>query len=142
MKTLLTLAFALIAFIPQTFAMDGAMHKDEAMHDSAAVKAVVFYSDNCGSCKILEPRMIEAMKAINADKVDVVKFDFSTKETISATKAMATEKGVDAVLQKYGAKTGFVVLLDKEGNEVNKLKVDDDAADIAAKVVKAIVEAS
>jgi thiol-disulfide isomerase/thioredoxin len=142
MKTLFTLAVAIMAFVPTVFAMDKSMHEDKMMDKTAPVKAIVFYSVNCGSCKILEPRMEEAMKAINTDKVEVVNFDFSSKETIAATKTLAAKKGVDAVLQEYGAKTGFVVILDKNGNEVNKLKVDDTSADIAAKVVKAIVEAS
>ena len=137
MKTLLTMAFALLAFIPQTFAMDGAMHKD-AM-EAPKAKAVMFYSDSCGSCKILDPKMTEAMSAINTDMIDVVKFDFSSKDTIEATKALATEKGVDSVLQSYGAKTGFVVLLDSEGNEVGTLKKDHSAAEIAAKVAEAII---
>lgn len=141
MKTILTFALAIMAFAPTVFAMEHG-HSHDKMEEAAPVTAVVFYAVNCGSCKILEPRMMEAMKAINTNKINVVKFDFSSKETIAATKTLATEKGVDAVLQQYGAKTGFVVLLDKDGNEVNKLKVDDDASDIAAKVVKAIVEAS
>ena len=138
MKTLLTLAVTIMAFIPTVFAMD----KNKTMNEQNAVKAVVFYAANCGSCKILEPRMEEALQAINKDKVEVVKFDFSSKETIEATKALANEKNVNDILQQYGAKTGFVVLLDKEGKEVSKLKVDDNSADIASKIVKAIVEAS
>ncbi len=141
MKTLLTLAVAMMVFVPTVFAMEHG-HSHDKMEEAAPVTAVVFYAANCGSCKILEPRMMEAMKAVNMDKINVVKFDFSSKETIAATRTLATEQGVEGVLQQYGAKTGFVVLLDKDGKEVNKLKVDDDASDIAAKVVKAIVDAS
>ena len=140
MKTaLLTMAIALMAFIPQGFAMDGTMNKEMAEKSATPVTAIAFHSDNCGSCKILGPRMKEAMKAVNTDKVNVIKFDFTNKETIAATKTLASEKGVDNVLQQYGAKTGFVILLDKDGNEVDKLKVDDNTADIATKIVKAIV---
>ncbi len=139
MKTLLTLAFAVLAFIPQTFAMDNHEMAEKA---DPAVKAVVFYAVNCGSCKILEPRIEEAMKAINMNTVDVIKFDFSNKEAIESTKQLAASKNVEAVLNQYGAKTGFVVLIDQNGNEINKLKVDDDTAEIASKIVKAVVEAS
>jgi thiol-disulfide isomerase/thioredoxin len=143
MKTsLLTLAFAFMAFIPTVFAMDGAAHKDMAMEKTAKITAVAFHSDSCGSCKILGPRMKEAMKAVNADKINLVKFDFSNAKTTAATKTLAAEKGVDSVLQQYGAKTGFIVLLNNHGKEVGKLKVDDTSADIAAKIAKAIVEAS
>ncbi len=83
--------------------------------------------------------MKAAMKAINTDMIDVVMLDFSNKETIEATKALAKEKGVDETLQSYGAKTGFVVLLDAEGNEVGKLMNDDTTAEIASKVASAIL---
>lgn len=136
--TLLTLAFAMLAFIPQVFAMDDAAEATQA----APITAVVFYSDSCGSCKILEPNMMKAMTAINTAKIDVVKFDFSNKDTITATKALAVEKGVDATLQQYGAKTGFVILLNDKGVEVGKLGVDDNAAAIAAKLTAAIIAAS
>ena len=136
--TLLTMAFALLAFIPQVFAMDGTVEATK----EAPIKAVVFYSDSCGSCKILEPNMMKAMGAINTDKIDVVKFDFSNKDKIAATRTLAADKGVEATLQQYGAKTGFVILLNDKGEEVGKLKVDDDAAAIAAKVTAAIIAAS
>ena len=143
MKTsILTLAFAFMAFIPTVFAMDGMAHKNAMTKATPVITAVAFHSDNCGSCKILGPRMKEAMQAINMGKVKVVKFDFTSKETIATTKTVAKAQGVDHVLQQYGAKTGFVVLLNGEGKEVGKLKVDDNTADIAAKLVKAIVEAS
>lgn len=142
-STLLTMAFALIAFIPQTFApahaMDDKMPKDAMVVEAPSATAVIFYSDSCGSCKILEPRMAVAMEAINMNKIDVVKFDFSNKATIEATKTLAAEKNVSSVLQTYGAKTGFVVLLDNTGKEVGKLKVDHTTSDIASELAKAIV---
>ena len=137
--TILTMAFALMALLPQAFAMDDHGHDHSKAMDEKAATAVVFYSVNCASCKILEPRMMEAMQAINKDNLNVVKLDFSSKETIEASKTLAAEKGVESTLQSYGAKTGFVVLLDKEGNEIDKLKVDDNTADIAAKLARAIV---
>lgn len=135
--SLLTLAFVALAGIPQAAK---AMEGDHMA--SPAVKAVAFHSDNCGSCKILGPKMKEAMGAINKDKIDVVKFDFTDSNTIAETKKLAASKGVSNLLEQYGAKTGFVVLLDANGKEINKLKVDDSTADIAAKLARAIASAS
>lgn len=140
--TLLTLAFAVLAFIPQVFAMNHGDHAEKMAAPAPAATAVIFFSESCGSCKILDPVMKEAMQAINTDKVDVVKFDFTNKDTIAATRTLASEKNVEATLQKYGAKTGFVVLLDAAGNEVDIVKVDDNATDIAVKLVKAITTKS
>lgn len=140
MKTLLTLAFALLVFVPQTFAMDHG--KDKMKMEGHKAKAVVFYSDSCGACKILDPKMKEAMQAINTNMIDVVMFDFSSKDTIEATKTLAKEKGVESTLQAYGAKTGFVVLLNHKGEEVGKLTIEDTTAEIAGKVASAILAKS
>ena len=144
MKSFLTiLALALIALMPAAFADNHAMKDkmkdkmaDATMTEVMAKKSnvVVFYSDTCGSCKIMEPKMMEAMGVVNMDKINVVKFDFSNKETIEATKLMATKNNVDAKLQEYGAKTGFALVLDNDGNELAKITKADSSAEIAAKL--------
>ncbi len=106
------------------------------------IKVVAFHSDSCGSCKILGPRIAEAKQIINQDKITMIKFDFTNKESIKKTKTLATEKGVDNILQKYGAKTGFVVLVNEKSEVVDMLKVDHNTADIAAKLATAIANAS
>lgn len=136
---ILTLAFALLAFLPQSFAMDGE-HKE--MMAKPAVKAVAFHSDNCGSCKILGPRMQEAMNAINQDKVDLVKLDFTDEDTTQKTMSMAAGKGLSGIIEENGTKTGWVALVNAEGKVVDKIKVDHDTPEIAAKLAKAIATAS
>lgn len=138
--TLLTLAFAVLAFLPQSFAMEDSMHKDTMA--KPVIKAVAFHSDSCGSCKILGPRMKEAMNAINTNKVDVVKFDFTNEESKAKTSALAESKGLTNILQDNGQKTGWVALVNKQGTIVDKIKVDDDTEAIAAKLAKAIASAS
>lgn len=134
--SLLTLAFAVLAFLPQSFAMD----KDHMA--TPTVKAVAFHSDNCRSCKILGPKMKEAMNAINQDKIEVIKLDFTDESTKLKSQELAATKGVSSIMETLGPKTGFVVILDSKGNEVDKLKVDDDTPEIAAKLAKAIASAS
>ena len=86
--------------------------------------------------------MMKAVKAINMDNIDVVKLDFSSKETIEAAKVLASDKKVDHILQKFGAKTGFVTLLDANGAIIEKLVAGDSAEDIAVKFAKSVVNAS
>ena len=136
--TIFILAFAILAIIPQAFAMDDTTK----IMAEPTLKAIAFHSDSCGSCKILGPKMKDAMGAINQDRIDVVKFDFTNKETIAKTKELANSKGVNNILQQFGAKTGFVVIVNKDGNVVDKLKVNDSTAEIAAKLAKAIASAS
>lgn len=138
--------FALLAATPlmaQTME-DGTAHQPqtEEVQMAAPIRAVAFHSDTCGSCKILGPRMMKAVEIINKDKLDIIKFDFTNKETIEKTKILASDNNVDTILQKYGAKTGFVILINSKGNIVDTLKVDDDTASIASKIVTAIANAS
>lgn len=139
-------AFALFILLPfGANAMDkehSSMTEAKTIISEPAIKAVVFYSDTCGSCKILEPRMMKAMGAVNKDKIDVVKFDFSNKASIEATKQLAKDKNIDSILQQYGAKTGFVVLVNNAGEIVDTIKVDNDAVDIASKLTSAVLNAS
>jgi thiol-disulfide isomerase/thioredoxin len=149
MKSLLTImALAIFAIMPAALADNHAMKKAmdkmdamDAVEAPAQVNAVVFYSDTCGSCKILEPKMMEAMGVINMERVNVVKLDFSNEASIEASKKLAMENGVGSTLEAYGAKTGFVVLVDSDGNEVAKLTKADSAADIAAKVTASALTA-
>lgn len=135
MKSFLTImALAVLAVIPAAFAESEPMMEKPMMEEAAKVNAVVFYSDTCGSCKILEPKMKEAMGVVNTDRVNVVKLDFSNAASIEASKKLAADQGVNSTLQTYGAKTGFVVLVDNAGNEIAKLTKADSTADIAAKV--------
>lgn len=137
--TLFTMAFALLAILPFSAQAGEQTTKDEA---SPLITAVSFHSDHCGSCKAIAPRMGTAKQIINPDKLSIVKFDFTSKESIEATNALAKEKDVDSLLQKYGARTGFIVLIDNAGKEVDKITVDDDTAEIAAKLATAIANAS
>ena len=143
MKSILTiLALAIFAIIPAALADNHSTHKDMGKNDakeiiSPQVNAVIFYSDTCGSCKILEPKMMDAMAVINTDRINVVKLDFSNEATIEASKIRAKENNVGTTLQAYGVKTGFVVLVDNEGNEIGKISVDDSAEDIATKLTTA-----
>lgn len=144
--SLFAVIFALLTAFPlmaQAIENESAQKpQTEEVQMSAPIRAIAFHSDTCGSCKILGPRMMKAMTIINKDKLDVIKFDFTNKESIEKTKILATTKNVDTILQKYGARTGFVVLINSKGDIVDTLKVDDNTAAIASKMVTAIANAS
>ncbi len=146
--SLLMAAFALLAAFPiiaqagEKDIMSETKSTAEDVMEKPAIQAVVFYSDTCGSCKILEPRMESAMAIINPSKVEAVKFDFSNSTSTEATKILAANKNVSNVLNQYGARTGFVVLVNGQGDVVDTIKVDHDTAEIAAKLATAVANAS
>ena len=115
---------------------------DKEVMEIAPVRAVAFHSDNCGSCKILGPRLMETAGAFEAGQFEIVKFDMTNKQSIEETKQLAAEKGVDNILQKYGAKTGFVVLVNAQGEEVDMLKVDHNIEDMTTKINNALEKAA
>ena len=131
-------AFLLVGFSPlMTHAMDNEMNDVT----KPALTAIAFRSDSCGACRILEPKLKEAIASLDDDtkaKIKFVEFDFSNKEKINNTRIIAKENNLDAVLHEYGAKTGFVVLLNQDSEETDKLKADDSAEDMATKITKII----
>lgn len=134
---------AFMALIPAANAMEKHMDDKKAMmEDKAAVTAVLFFSENCGSCKVIDPRLKEATAAFNDSKLDVVKLDLTNDATKHAAKELAAAKGLTATMEQYAPKTGFAVLVNAQGQVVDSIKVDHDTADIAAKIAKAIVQES
>lgn len=137
MKPLLSiLALALVAF--------GTWSVATATESAAETKIqiVAFHSDNCGSCKILAPKMKQAMSAVNKSRIEKVKFDLTNEETKAESLARAKAKGLEDIYNSYAPKTGMVLILDKDGKEAVKITKEDSAEDIAHKLASAIVNAS
>jgi thiol-disulfide isomerase/thioredoxin len=130
MKTLLslaTLAFVTFFALPAAQADDMGMMQDTM---TAKPSVVLFYADSCGQCKILEPKLESALHELGEDSVHMVKFDYSTRETIMASKDVAAENGLDAIQKKYGAKTGFAVIANDKGEETAMIKASDSEEEI------------
>ena len=93
------------------------LHTAQAEERYAAVN---FYADWCGSCKILDPKVEEARTGSDLEDIAFYTFDMSDSESIARTKKLAAAESIDPLLQIYGAATGFLVLYDREKNEVVK----------------------
>lgn len=125
MKTLLalfTLALLTISATPKANAEEMMMHPTK--------KLVVFYADYCGQCKILEPKMMKALEQIDGDSYKMVKFDYTSRETIMDSKELAQEEGVSDLQKSYGAKTGFAVIADERGKEIALISANKSADEI------------
>ena len=145
---LMILALALMALVPAVYAQNlspDTIHEETADKENEVLsienhaRIVTFYSDSCGSCKILEPKLAQAYAILNEDVYTAVKYDFSSKATIAATRHLADETGTNDTLMAYGAKTGFAVVLDSEGHEVAVLKKDMSVPAIVAKITEAVL---
>ncbi len=109
-----------------------------ASAESGKTSLVLFYADWCPNCKILDPKLKEALSDIDQDKLSMVTFDYTDRERILASKDLAAAKGLTDLQKSYGAKTGFAVLADESGKEISVISSEDSAEIIHDKIVAAI----
>ncbi|MBX2834922.1 MAG: thioredoxin family protein [Micavibrio sp.] len=116
MKKLLSLlAIAVLAIMPQAYAGD--MEKEATSNTTV----VAYHADWCGGCKILGPKMKEAMSKLSPEikeKLAVVKFDFTDESTTEKSRALAEEKKLTAIFPKDKQATGQLKIIDNESGAV------------------------
>lgn len=138
LKSLYIMAFALFGVISTVSAMDdhGHTHGDEMMSKEASKPTVaVFYADWCGSCKILEPNMKEAMGMMdNADALNVVTFDLTDDATKAKSVEMAAENNLTDLYNAKAPKTGFAVLVGETMDDNVTITKADSVGAIKAKL--------
>ena len=116
MKKLLTL----LVFITMPLAPAMADKMMDNKMAKPSIYAVAYHSDNCGSCKILGPKVMETKSSIDAglaEKVKFVKFDLTDETTKKASAEKASEHGLSAHYNDT-AKTGKVKIIDAETGAV------------------------
>lgn len=104
------------------------------------VTAAMFYSNWCGACQILDPK-IEAVKPDFAGhKVDFVKFDFSyALMRGKALQKLADDKGLSDIYAKNKGRTGFMLLIDPANEKIlDIITLRDNKAAIAAKLQRSL----
>lgn len=132
LKTTFIFAFALFTIISASFAVDTLTKKSTI---------ALFYADWCGSCKILEPKLEEAMANLeNKNALTIVKFDLTDDTTKAAAQQLAAENNLSDLYSENAPKTGFAVLVDGE-NSI-KLTKNDSVDDITMKLNTFIGEKS
>lgn len=90
--------------------------KADCTTETAKIAAVKFHADNCGACKKLDPKISE-LKGKFDEGVVFVQFDFTNDNAKAKTKSMATEQGLNPVLESNKG-TGYIVLYDLKTKKV------------------------
>ena len=145
---LLIAIFVALAIPPLLRSMSGNANADPIAATAVAeaeqpVIAVMFYSNWCGACQILDPR-IEAVKPAFADHaVDFVKFDFSYAMVRGkALEEQAMAKGLPNIYAKNKGRTGFMLLIDPATETVmDIITIRDSKETIAAKLERSLSRA-
>ena len=92
--------------------------------------AALFRSNWCGTCKILEPRYERVMRAYDTARVERVRFDSSFGRR-GALAQRASEEGISTVYDTTSGATGFVLLIDRDTQDVlARITADYSEADI------------
>jgi thiol-disulfide isomerase/thioredoxin len=105
----------------------------EAGETRANPTLVKIHADWCGTCTRLAPTW-EALRRRHGEAVDFVVFDVTSDATRSAAAKLAAERGLERILETYGARTGTIAVIGKSGGDplaVLKGVTDVDAYDAA-----------
>lgn len=98
--------------------------------------AVVFYADWCGTCKAMDPTVKEARASLTDKPVLFVTFDMTDDKTKKQTAMLADALGLEEHYAENAGKTGFILLIDAESNEVvDRITVNDSADAMKRKIV-------
>jgi thiol-disulfide isomerase/thioredoxin len=106
------------------------------------VVAASFTSAWCSSCRILEPRLAEAMPAFKNAAIEFVEFDFTFGETAELA-ARADAHGLTRLYEANKGATGFTVLVDaRSGEIIDTLTMNFTVADIKGALKRSLAIAT
>ncbi|MES2488936.1 MAG: thioredoxin family protein [Pseudomonadota bacterium] len=116
MKCLLTIVFSFAVFFNSNLAWSAGPQK------SAEPMAVFIAADWCGNCKVLEPKLHDALKGFE-HKINFVNIDVTDDKRFFQSKQVVFKLGVPKLL-KGSVTVGWVALFDRNGNQVGKIMQD------------------
>lgn len=129
-----------VAFVPLLLASSfSASGPDAPSADDPEVYAVVFYADWCGTCKALDPKVMQVWPSFADEPIEMVKLDFTDAATTEAAEALAAEHGLGDVYTADAGKTGFIVLVSADTmEEVGRIGARDSVDEIRSKLRAAL----
>jgi len=114
------LGLAAILFIAAGLTACSSNNTAEVPAQTEEYTVVKFHKDTCGTCKKMDAYLPEVEQALSKKPVNFTTFDFTSEDAKSQTAAMAKAKGLDKALEAHSG-SGFLVVIDKDGNPVKKL---------------------
>ena len=128
----LALALAVTGFV-------GMQTVEAAEAEEPKVIGLMFYSDSCGSCKTLDPKVKTASKDYAEQPILFVTFDHSNDTTKNQSALLASALDMEKVYGAQKKASGFLLLVDpKSGEVISKLTKTMSEDDIKAEFDKAL----
>jgi len=127
----LLLALTLVAFIAPRLG-------NAAEPIAPQVIGLMFHSDHCGSCKVLDPKIKAAQASFAKEPILFLTFDHTDAATQMQAALLADATGMGEVYVAQSKANGFMLLVDpKSGEVVAKLSRDMSVAEIETAILKA-----
>jgi len=103
------------------------------------VVGLMFYSDTCGSCKILDPKIESVKKDYTTKPILFATLDHSNEGSKNQAALLAEALGLNEIYAAQEKASGFMLLINPQSGEViTKLTRDMSEADIKAAFDKAL----
>lgn len=128
----------LIAVVAITFGM----FMVQAQADEATkpkIIGVLMYSDTCGSCKVLDPKIDAVKKEFAGEPVLFTRVDQSNDFTKHQSSLHAAQLGIHGVYAEQEGKTGYMLLISTSDNSVaGRITRDQSEEEIKAAIQEAL----
>ncbi|MEM1223508.1 MAG: thioredoxin domain-containing protein, partial [Verrucomicrobiota bacterium] len=103
------------------------------------VLALMFYSESCGSCKILDPKVKAVKENYLTKPILFATFDHSNPASINQAALLAEGLDVEKIYNAQQKASGFMLIIDAESNEIlAKLNREMSEAEIKASLDQAL----
>lgn len=107
--------------------------------DSPDVVGILFYADWCGSCKTLDPKIETVKQEFADDSILFTRVDLTDDFTKQQSAYLAAMLGLEEVYAQNNAKTGFMLLVNRESGQVlSKLTKTQSETEISRAIRQAL----
>jgi len=147
MLSLAVLGAAALAFssigVAQDATRSARVSAERTEQQGPAVIAIKFHADWCGYCKAMGSVFEELQAKYDQQPVLFVTFDQTRSYKAQQSKYLAHAMDLQDVWNRHGGKTGFVLLIDAETNDVvERLDHQQSLKDMGAALQRAVRSAS
>ena len=112
----------------------GAVYNLSYAENASKPRVVMFSAEWCGSCKILKPKLDQALA--NHPDLQVVVFDMTDEAAKAKSVEQAAAQGLSDIYNAYAPKTGVAVLVNGQGADTGHLTKANSYDEIDAALTK------
>lgn len=116
-KSAISLLAMGVALMSVTSVSNAATVANTQYTPSPEVYVVMFRADWCGPCKIIEPKISQALQSLNDPKIEYVTIDISNPMVSEVSAHAAFDRNIVAQYNRWLGVTGFAAIVDGDTKE-------------------------